>query len=108
MKGIAKMAVDLIQLRVDANIPTKEKPADDIDVVKGQSNFEDDDESDEDFDDADEEVVSRLHSLMRLRTTISSGMTLRWIFAVLWDTSNSFSCDWRPAILSTLRRSWAS
>jgi hypothetical protein len=53
MGALVKAAEDLTELRVEAEAPKKEKPAEVIDVHK---DYEDDD-SDEDFDDADEEVI---------------------------------------------------
>lgn len=55
MTGIVKSAQELTELRIEAENPKKEKPGEEIDISKANKEFEDDD-SDEDFDDADEEV----------------------------------------------------
>ena len=55
MKGIVKLAMDLTQFREDQLNSVKEKPQEEIDITDSTQVFDDDD-SDEDFDDADEEV----------------------------------------------------
>lgn len=70
MRGLVKTAEDLTELRVECENPKKEKPSEVIDLSKTNADYEDD-ESDEDFDDADEEVKF-LSPSWRLSKTMTS------------------------------------
>jgi hypothetical protein len=89
MGGIVKAAEDLTEFRVQAENPTKEKHSDEVELSKINRQYEDD-ESDEDFDDADEEVIIINESLKQSKMMRSSGTIVHWTSTALYCTSSSF------------------
>ena len=86
MNGLVKVAQDLTQLRIDSEHPQhREVAGSEIDLTKVDKEYEDDD-SDEDFNDADEEVNKNKVSWKQWRMMISFDMNRHWM-----SVAHSFS-----------------